>query len=123
MNCLPEKAPIQYYNVFVEVSCRCSMHPVHDKQDFTLDVKLTYPKNIPSDATTTWHLQRQESLKPSPRSLKRPRITEAPSATLELLKITAMGDLVAPSGSRILLSPQGDEVELVKFNLDSSYTS
>lgn len=75
------------------------------------------------DMTTTWHLQRQESLNPSPRSLRRPNISEAPSMTLELLIIAAPGDLVAPSGSRDLLSPHGDELELVIFTLDSSYTS
>lgn len=73
--------------------------------------------------TTTWHLQRQESLKPSPRSLKRPKISEAPSTTFEPLKTTEPKDLVVPSDSKDLLSAYGDELELVLFDLDSSYTS
>lgn len=74
------------------------------------------------NGTTTWHLHRQASLNPSPRSRKRASISEAPSMALELLKAAAPEDLVSPSGSSLLL-PRGDEINVVIFNLESSSTS
>lgn len=43
--------------------------------------------------------------------------------TLEPLKTTEPKDFVNPSDSWDLLSAYGDELELVLFDLDSSYTS
>ena len=59
----------------------------------------------------TWHLNRHESLYPSPNILRRHNISDAPLIILASLVRLPPTDLGAPC-SRVRLSLEGDELEI-----------